>query len=826
MRRNLLCALTLFCLGAAPSPAEPPTLTAAGIVHAASFVPVAGRLPQGGIVSLFGTNLAKSTATAGSVPLPIVLPAAQGQGTRVMIGNIPAPLFYVSPNQINLQVPLELAGGSTVNVQVATPEGTSAPVPVTITTHVPGIFSLKGGYGAAVALLGSNLITAAAPAKAGDTIVIYGTGFGPGQQNPPAGQQGSPASGDAPSAAAPVAIPVQVTIGGKRARVVYSGFTPGSVGLYQLNVVLPEGFLLGDPLVVAQGGVPLGAQPVAGPRPGQPVVQPAAAALVAANDTIIGEIPPGGNVKLLPLPQGVQALGDPQLQTGDLFLAWDASPCATSFYAYQYHDRQTFTRLAAPDGVPCLARRLQPVSITTGTAGARMMAAGLEGQPPSLGASLVLFNLADGTAETRTPPAGLSARRFDANSLAVVGGSQAVAFGRNSDGSGGAGLLLHDLQKNGFTAAPQPDGIPFYGGTVNIQPATAATPYPTIVVGGGASANGPWDKLVAVRLKPEGPEVEVMAQAAGGGGAAAPGGRTVAVPGQPLRLTLSNDGGGYSVRVANTQTGATDVIPMPPAFIPAVSIAGQNQQIPEVILVEQKNLLYALAAKTAGSRVVNSVFLVNYQTRTVTEKALPPNVRDLSQIAELSADYAGTLIGLANSDDKGGAAGLLMWDPGSGSNGTLFALPSGVAAIGGGEAGKAALLGPAGRSYMVLEKRSVAVAPGSLRDPSVADGGMVVFDLKTGAARRLQLPDSTARLSEIGGLIYKPQTNKVFALGESFGQENANQLVWFDPAAGATASSGLIGIGQNPIVRSLIYDPETGMAILAARNGYIAIQLP
>jgi len=825
MWRRPFCALMFFCLGAAPSSAEPPALTAAGIVHAASFVPVAGGLPQGGIVSLFGTNLAKSIATAGSVPLPIVLPAAQGQGTRVMIGNIPAPLFYVSPNQINLQVPFELAAGSAVNVQVATPDGTSAPVPVTISTHVPGIFNLKGGYGAAVALLGSNLITAAAPAKAGDTIVIYGTGFGPGQQNPPAGQQGTPASGEAPSGAAPVAIPVQVTIGGKRARVAYSGFTPGSVGLYQLNVVLPEGFLLGDPLVVAQGGVQLGAQPVAGPRPGQPVVQPAAVALVAANDTIIGEIPPGGNVRTLPLPQGVPALGDPQLQTGDTFVAWDATPCATSFYAYQYHDRQTFTRLAAPDGVPCLARRLQAVSIGAGTTDARMMAAGLEGQPPSLGATLVLFNFADGTAETRTPPATLSARRFDANSLAVVGGSQAVAFGRNSDGSGGAGLLLHDLQKNAFTAAPQPDGIPFYGGTVNIQPATAATPYPTVVVGGGASANGPWDKLVAVHLKPEGPEVEVMAQASGGG-AAAPGGRTVAVPGQPLRITLSSDSGGYSVRVANTQTGATDLIPMPPGFIPAVSIAGQNQQIPEVILVEQKDLLYALAAKTAGSRVVNSVFLVNYQARTVTEKALPPNVRDLSQIAELSGGYAGTLIGLANSDDKGGAAGLLMWDPGSGSNGTLFALPSGVAVIGGGEAGKAALLGPAGRSYMLIEKRSVAVAPGSLRDPAVADGGMVVFDLKSGAARRLQLPDVTARLSEIGGLICKPQTNKVFALGESFGQESANQLVWFDPASGATASSGLIGIGQNPLVRALTYDPETGMAILAARNGYIVVQLP
>jgi hypothetical protein len=88
------------------------------------------------------------------------------------------------------------------------------------------------------------------------------------------------------------------------------------------------------------------------------------------------------------------------------------------------------------------------------------------------------------------------------------------------------------------------------------------------------------------------------------------------------------------------------------------------------------------------------------------------------------------------------------------------------------------------------------------------------------------LTHSAARLSEIGGLIYKPQTNKVFALGESFGQENANHLVWFDPAAGATASSGLIAIGQNPIVRSLIYDPETGMAILAARTAYIAIQLP
>ena len=88
------------------------------------------------------------------------------------------------------------------------------------------------------------------------------------------------------------------------------------------------------------------------------------------------------------------------------------------------------------------------------------------------------------------------------------------------------------------------------------------------------------------------------------------------------------------------------------------------------------------------------------------------------------------------------------------------------------------------------------------------------------------LTHSAARLSEIGGLIYKPQTNKVFALGESFGQESANQLVWFDPAAGATASSGLIGIGQNPVLRALTYDPETGMAILTARNGYIVVQLP
>src|SRR5262245_39458010 len=183
-----------------------PVVTSAGIVHSASYAALANRLPPGGIISIFGVNLARTTAQASAIPLPIVLPTGP-QGTRVMFGDVPAPLFFVSSNQINLEVPTTLQPGSTVNLQVISPDGSSAPVPVTVATHAPGIFTAdSSGVGLSVSThVSGGLVNADAPATSSETVVIYGTGFGLGRD--------AVATGEAATGANPVRVPTLATIG-------------------------------------------------------------------------------------------------------------------------------------------------------------------------------------------------------------------------------------------------------------------------------------------------------------------------------------------------------------------------------------------------------------------------------------------------------------------------------------------------------------------------------------------------------------------------------------------------------------------------------------
>ncbi len=92
-----------------------------GLENAASYQPTLTY--TGAIATIFGTNLANATASAKVVPLPLEL-----GGTAVMVGGVAAPLFYVSPTQINFQVP---ANGSVV---VSTAAGNSAPYDPTMAT--------------------------------------------------------------------------------------------------------------------------------------------------------------------------------------------------------------------------------------------------------------------------------------------------------------------------------------------------------------------------------------------------------------------------------------------------------------------------------------------------------------------------------------------------------------------------------------------------------------------------------------------------------------------------------------------------------------------
>jgi uncharacterized protein (TIGR03437 family) len=189
----MLRAAVLLCLaliGLQLSWAQAPQITANGVVSAASY---AQPISPGSIVAIFGTNLASTVATAQETPLPDVL-----AGTSVTFNGVKAPLYFVSPGQINLQAPPSLqsaldSSGSefgTASVVVTTPAGSSAPVQIPIYQFGPAIFSLDAsGCGQAVALNvapdgGVSLNSPSNSAAPGDYISIYATGLGPINNSP------------------------------------------------------------------------------------------------------------------------------------------------------------------------------------------------------------------------------------------------------------------------------------------------------------------------------------------------------------------------------------------------------------------------------------------------------------------------------------------------------------------------------------------------------------------------------------------------------------------------------------------------------------------
>lgn len=218
--RMAAISLALLCWPVA-SPAQP-AITA--VVNGASFE--AG-VPRGCLVSIFGSKLAQSTASANVLPLPKSL-----AGTVVTVGalELEAPLYFVSPGQINLQLPFE-ALGSTLPIVVTTPEGRSKPMLLTVADSGPGIFTRSGdGKGRAIAFGGD--FQPFDVAAAGRPIILYATGLGP--TDPPV------LSGSAGVSAEPlnrvVNVP-EVMIGEFPARVDFAGMSPGYAGVYQLNVV-------------------------------------------------------------------------------------------------------------------------------------------------------------------------------------------------------------------------------------------------------------------------------------------------------------------------------------------------------------------------------------------------------------------------------------------------------------------------------------------------------------------------------------------------------------------------------------------------------------
>jgi uncharacterized protein (TIGR03437 family) len=207
-------------------------LTPEGVVNAAGFS--RGAIAPGQIVSIFGINLAFDVAQASSLPLPTEL-----RGASLTIGERRAPLFYVSPGQVNAQVPFETPPGNTTVGAVSVPVAATA----------PGVFVTADGVtAAAIEPVSGQAITAANPARQGTAVTLFASGLGP--VTPPM------ATGAASTGLTQTNQPVTVTVGGSAATVTYSGLAPGFVGLYQINLLLPSGIQPGDaPIVLTAGGV-------------------------------------------------------------------------------------------------------------------------------------------------------------------------------------------------------------------------------------------------------------------------------------------------------------------------------------------------------------------------------------------------------------------------------------------------------------------------------------------------------------------------------------------------------------------------------------------
>ncbi len=230
-----------------------PFVNPGGAVNAASFS--SQSLTAGSIVSLFGNRLASMPAVAESVPLPTTL-----GGVTVRFNTIPAPLLFASALQINLQVPWELAGQAQASLTV-TADGLTGAAAFNLAGAAPGIFAInQGGSGqGAILIAGTGELAAPAgsiperrarPVMRGEFISIYCTGLGPVNNRPATGSAASS------SPLSRTATTPSVAIGGVPAPVSFSGLAPGFVGLYQIDVQVPQSTPTGNsvPVVINAGG--------------------------------------------------------------------------------------------------------------------------------------------------------------------------------------------------------------------------------------------------------------------------------------------------------------------------------------------------------------------------------------------------------------------------------------------------------------------------------------------------------------------------------------------------------------------------------------------
>jgi uncharacterized protein (TIGR03437 family) len=200
--------------------------------------------PPGSVFVIFGSNLATKPAGATTATLPTTL-----LNTSVLVNGTAAPLFYVDQNQIDVQMPWDTPGGALATVVVKNGTASSNAAAVFVpATGTPGL-SVYGNNRAVVVNQSGSVNSGSAPANVGDDAVAYFTGGGPVMA------AGKLVSGSAaPAGLSPVTGANTVTLNGVSAKVIYMGLTPGSIGLYQVNFVVPTVAKGTYPLVITIAG--------------------------------------------------------------------------------------------------------------------------------------------------------------------------------------------------------------------------------------------------------------------------------------------------------------------------------------------------------------------------------------------------------------------------------------------------------------------------------------------------------------------------------------------------------------------------------------------
>jgi uncharacterized protein (TIGR03437 family) len=216
-----------------------PAFPRAGVVNAASFA--SGPVAPAEMVTIFGERLGPATLVLAGWDATGLLEKSAG-ATRVLFDGVPAPVVHSYALQVSAIIPYAVAAASTTKVVVEYQGVPSTPVTLEVAPSAPGLFMVAVNTD-------NSLNSEATPAARGEDIVFYATGEG---QTDPPGVDGKRAQEVWPK---PL-LPVEASIGGRPAKVVYAGAAPGMVaGLMQVNLHIPADVQPGNavPVVLRVG---------------------------------------------------------------------------------------------------------------------------------------------------------------------------------------------------------------------------------------------------------------------------------------------------------------------------------------------------------------------------------------------------------------------------------------------------------------------------------------------------------------------------------------------------------------------------------------------